>query len=436
MQTKKISQILLLITLTFGILGTVVSHAQEPVTIKFWTHSYPAREELQAQLIADFMAENPDIVVDAYVGPGDDTLYITELLTALAGGVGPDLFNVVGVGVPDLIPSGAVVPVDFASLGYASQQEIEDQYLAGVLDSFKGADGTLYAFPTELGNYALYINKDLFEAAGLDPVADAPKTWEELLEIAPKLTVKDADGNITQRAFDFPYNIPDEFNSTVIVYAAMAYQLGDGIVSAEDMLTPTVNGAGWAKTMDYVRNYAKEFGGPNYPTSFIGFADESVAMVISGSWYKGVATSINPAIADKVVVAPLPRFADAANDSGSYLYGYGMYVSAQASPEVQVASWKLANYLSQFPVDYFQTAELLQPKLSLVEDESVIGGSFSETFIKDMAGSPALPLVPGASEFTAILGRALEGVTLTDDDIQSILDTANDELNSAIQSAQ
>ncbi len=38
-----------------------------PVTIQYWTHEDPARTALEEELIAEFMAQNPNITV--YVPP-------------------------------------------------------------------------------------------------------------------------------------------------------------------------------------------------------------------------------------------------------------------------------------------------------------------------------------------------------------------------------
>ncbi len=48
-------------------------------------------------------------------------------------------------------------------------------------------NGTLYGIPNEIDVYALNYNKKLFEAAG---IAEAPKTWDEFLAAAEKLTDK------------------------------------------------------------------------------------------------------------------------------------------------------------------------------------------------------------------------------------------------------
>lgn len=422
-----------LLSLFVFLIGFSSIQAQVSITIKFWAHDYEPRKAIDDEIITQFQSDNPNIKVEYTIGPGDDSQYVPQLLTALAGGEGPDLFNVLTFLVPDLIPSGAVTPVDWAGMGYASQDELVNSYLPGTLEGMLGEDGTLYAVPTELGNYALFINSDLFEAAGLDPVTDAPKTWEDLMVLAPKLTIKDESGNITQRAFDFSYPIPDEIVSGGITFNAMAYQLG-GTLYNDDRTEATINTEPWLKTYTFIRDYAKEFGGPALTPASIGFYEGNVAMVISGPWYSDLVRGNNEAVADAIITAPLPRWQDGVvNDTGSYLYSYGLFVNSQSAPEVQAAAWKLANALISQPERYFSEALLLQPRMTLVENEEVMDSSFASMFIRDMENSPSLPALKNFGELPPILDRALQRILDEGVDVQESLNIANDEFTALLQ---
>lgn len=403
--------------------------AQENLVIKFWSHDSTPRIPIDNDMIARFEADHPGITVEYTVGPGDDPLYVEQLLTALAGGEGPDCFNVVATRVPDLVPSGAVVPVDYAAMGYATQQDLIDTYIDGTLGTFL-YDDVLFAVPTEVGNYSLFINNDLFEAAGLDPVEDVPTTWEELVELAPKLTVRDSNGNITQRAFDFAYPIPDEIVSGRVTYGGMAYQLG-GTYFNEDFSAGNVNHEGWVKTFEFIRDYANEFGGPALTPSSIGFYEGNVAMVVSGAWYLPYIQEQNPELTGNISAAPLPRFTDAINDTGSMLFAYGIYTSSQATPEAQTACWQLVSYLTSTEAAerYLTDVLTLQPRKDLAENTELMDGNFVSIFLEDMAGDAFLPAVQGGGELPGILSRALERVLLEGMDAQESLNMANDEIN-------
>lgn len=322
---------LLVILIVFAALSTRAVAAQDTITINFKSHDYAPREKIDREIIAQFEKDNPNIKVNYTIGPGDDSQYVPQILTAIAGDAGPDMFNILTFLVPDLISSGAVAPVDSKAMGYASDKALTDLYLPGRLTDFMGSDGKLYALPTEVGNYSLFINTDLFKKAGLDPAKDAPKTWEDLMKIAPKLTVKDASGNITQRAFDFAYPLPNEIVGGGLAYGGMAYQLG-GTYFNKDKTAGAINTPAWVKTYTFVRDYAKQFGGPALEPSSIGFYEGNVAMVISGAWYSDVIRTNNAKLMDSVITSPFPRWTKEdglVNDTGSLMYDYGLFVNSK-----------------------------------------------------------------------------------------------------------
>jgi multiple sugar transport system substrate-binding protein len=433
-QAKRFGVLFGFVVLAVLSLGVFSVAAQDQITIKFLSHDYAPREKIDREIIAQFEKDNPNIKVEYTIGPGDDSQYVPQLLTALGSGEGPDLFNVLTFLVPDLIPSKAVVPVDAVAAGFKSQQDIIDAYVPGVLDSMIGEDGQLYALPTELGNYALFINAKLFKEAGLDPSKDIPKTWEDMMAIAPKLTKKDASGNITQRAFDFAYPIPDEIVSGEITYIGMAHQLG-GELFNKDRTEGTINTEAWVKTYTFVRDYAKEFGGMSYTPATVDFYSGTVAIVISGPWYlPAVIEANNKDMVPDVVTAPFPRWKDGlVNNTGSAMYAYGLHVNVQSSPEVQKAAWMLAGKLTNYPDRYFSEALLLQPRLSLVNNKDLMAGSFASMFIQDMQGNPQLPALKNFGELPGIMQRALQSMLSDGVDPQEALNKANDELTALLK---
>ena len=64
-------------------------------------------------------------------------------------------------------------------------------------------DGKYYAVPKATNTIALYYNKDMFRAHGLDP-DQPPETWDELVETARTLT--DPENNVYGLAFSAKAN--------------------------------------------------------------------------------------------------------------------------------------------------------------------------------------------------------------------------------------
>ncbi len=61
-------------------------------------------------------------------------------------------------------------------------------------------DGRIYGFPTNVGHWAMWINKDMFDRAG-EPYPEGPWKWDEFVKVAQRLTLRDEQGRITQFGF-------------------------------------------------------------------------------------------------------------------------------------------------------------------------------------------------------------------------------------------
>jgi multiple sugar transport system substrate-binding protein len=126
-----------------------------------------------------------------------------DLLEALADLEPPDL---VILSSADLIEAynqqGLVESLD----GWiqASGIDLNDIYPAP-LAQCQGLNGATLCLPWSCDVDALFWNKDLFAAAGLDPERP-PRTMEELVEYASRLTIRDETGELGQVGFipDFP----------------------------------------------------------------------------------------------------------------------------------------------------------------------------------------------------------------------------------------
>lgn len=77
-------------------------------------------------------------------------------------------------------------------------KDIDNHFISMVKDS--QLNGKYYAQPTAVRTLALFWNKDLFKAVGLDPDTP-PATWDEVLTDAQKLTKRDAQGNLQQEGY-------------------------------------------------------------------------------------------------------------------------------------------------------------------------------------------------------------------------------------------
>lgn len=105
----------------------------------------------------------------------------------LAGGSLPDVFTVPFTDAKTLLENGqlADVTAEMDALGYT------DKFNPIILDAVTDAEGNHFGFPRQAYAMGLHYNRDLFEAAGLDPDSP-PTTWDEVREAAK--AISDATG--------------------------------------------------------------------------------------------------------------------------------------------------------------------------------------------------------------------------------------------------
>jgi len=119
-----------------------------------------------------------------------------RIVTATAGGVPPDIFMSGAEDIPVLVEAGWLHPID-AYL--ADWPELEDFYPPALGSSTY--QGKHYGLPIYTSPRPFWYRTDLFEQAGLDP-AQPPATWDELIEVARRLTRTTTDGRVVQQGFD------------------------------------------------------------------------------------------------------------------------------------------------------------------------------------------------------------------------------------------
>ncbi|MCB0060554.1 MAG: extracellular solute-binding protein, partial [Caldilineaceae bacterium] len=341
-------------------------------------------------------------------------------------GQGPDLFAQWNGDIGTFYAEEAIAPVSAESLGLASQQELMDQYVAPE-NTLQGAifDGQLYGIPNEVSIYACYANKALFADAGLDPDADFPTTWEEMKDVAEKLTKRDADGKLVQQGFDF------DWGSSVWMYlewGAMVRQLGGSD------LKPASEEA--QKVMEYWVNWATEWGlgGPAYWTSQTDdFTAGKVAIKCGmGSWAK---STIEDAGID-YIVKPVPIWENAVNQNHFDTYAYFHMVNSHSAPEVQAAAWKLAYFLDSHPIDYMVNTGLLQPKTELAESKEFQDIPYMNIYLDEMSVSMYSPRLANFIEVADALARARDRSVVDGMAIPESLQTAQDEIDKILEDAQ
>ncbi|MCR4657685.1 MAG: extracellular solute-binding protein [Lachnospiraceae bacterium] len=164
-------------------------------TLTFWTHNDEDTWNASYQAMAEgFMSEHPDVEIHIEAFPYDE--YKTKIQTALMSDKGgADIYELWGGWASDFVPTGslAALPDDLA------KQVVSEAYEStyGTLQS----DGKLYGIPQEFNIECggLIVNNNILNEDGLS----VPTTWDELVDNGIKGTVKNDNGEIVIKGFDF-----------------------------------------------------------------------------------------------------------------------------------------------------------------------------------------------------------------------------------------
>lgn len=401
--------------------------AQDVTEVSFWTHTHPPMVELNEDLIAAFVEQNPDIEVAYEIIPNMN--FAEKMLTSVSTGTGPDVINMDDNQMRSIyMPNGLVTPVDPVALGFASMEELEAAYIPG---AFQGAemDGEIYGLPSEFNVTAFIINTEAFEEAGLDPDSP-PTTWEEVGTMGEALVQRDGD-TVTRRGFDFLYLHAGWYHNQ---FGTLLLQTGGRLVS-EDGMTAAVNEpAGVAALQiwyDMVHTYM--VADPNIASReatvpYQDFIDGNVAMSLMNPWGLGLITEESP-VFDKYRVVSLPQVDPASPVNPLYAY----YWSVVEESAVKEDAFKLIGFLASDPGAWLENVEFIQPRAGWDELPQVDTFPFYDVWAAELLNGRFQPVVPNSQEVDAIVMSAIENSILNAVPPQEALDQAAEQINQVLQ---
>jgi multiple sugar transport system substrate-binding protein len=159
--------------------------AAAPKTLSFWQFYAPAKQVgTQSKWFEDCVKgwnATHDVKVELQFVPVQDYIGGSKLQTAFAAGEGPDIF-IISSGDFLRYYNGGVL-VDLTS--YMDDAAKKD-FFPSVMET-RIVDKRIYGIPIDVVPLAMYYSLKAFEEAGLSE-SDIPKTWDQFLEIAHKLT--------------------------------------------------------------------------------------------------------------------------------------------------------------------------------------------------------------------------------------------------------
>ena len=179
--------------------------AEGAVMLTFWHSNAPG--DVQDELVDIFNASQDEIFVVSELQGGYGDL-ATNLLTAHAAGVGPDVTQLGTFEIVEFAKSDVLVDL---SPYLEGENGIDTGGWPGTMLSAGEVEGQIVWLPLNVSVPVLYYNSDALAEAGLP---GPPQTWQEFYDYAHRLTVKDANG-VVQRTGVALWDISWPFLSAV-----------------------------------------------------------------------------------------------------------------------------------------------------------------------------------------------------------------------------
>ncbi|MCO6400525.1 MAG: extracellular solute-binding protein [Verrucomicrobia bacterium] len=221
-------------------------------------------------------------------------------------------------------------------------------------------ESNLYGIPSDTDNRALLYNKDILIRNGYTNEfgeARPPRTWEELEEMAIRMTERDEKGRIKTIGF-----IPNYGNSWLYMYG---WQAGGEFLS-DDGRTITLNDPPIVEALTFMTRIYNKLGGANsvyaFQSSFQGgdldpFVLGKVAMKIDGVWVMSDLAFYGRDLNIGAAPAPMPaRELEKGRQPISWLAGWAYAIPSTAREKK--GAWELIRFLtSQRAMEIMRASE-------------------------------------------------------------------------------
>lgn len=248
--------------------------------------------ELYDDLIAQFNAANPGIVVEQVAVPDAETALRTRCSTNDV----PDILTSYPMSqmYQDMMRAGLLMDLS----GNALLDRVEDEAL-----DLARCDGKDYAIPTVLSIYGIYYNKDLFAEHNIEMPDDL--TYDRFLQILQQLkdagvqpiVFRDKDaGGVRQEADRVGGIINNEITSVF-----------ERVAAGETSLTKEPEIRMLAENMLRIRNFGQaDTMGTGEEQAISDFINGKAAMFINGSWLVTEVLKDNPTLNVEMLPYPNP----------------------------------------------------------------------------------------------------------------------------------
>jgi len=322
LKVRKILMVLAMVSLVF--LNGIVFAEQQKVS--FMTLDVVNFRPMLEQFIAEFEEANPDVDIEP--------IFTAELgqqaVTLIESGDEPDIIFMWSEGLINYIKQKR-----FSEIPENLARKMQDSMYPYVIEPVM-VEGKFYGVPYNFfpGFSMIMYNIDLWEEVGIDPTT--AKSWDEFMQMAQKVTKRDASGRITQVGFSAERN-------SDYYFIAFLLQLG-GKPFNEDGTAAFDNELGRKALQLYADIYHKwQVDDAEFGLTADEFKKGRVASTVMGPWYGAIVAKDTPHI--RFAYFKQPKISEEASLAWPLFEIWTHAVSKKAQNKDGV--WRFLDYLTE-----------------------------------------------------------------------------------------
>jgi multiple sugar transport system substrate-binding protein len=390
MTRRTFSALALLVLAGATLLSSCAPRQEQGVVLKFWAMGREG--EVVTALIPEFERTHPGVRVEVQQLPW--TAAHEKLLTAFAGDVMPDIFQLGNTWVPEFKAIGALQSLDAPVA--ASQLVTPSDYFPGIWDT-NIVDGKLWGVPWYVDTRVMFYRRDMLARAGY---AKPPQTWAEWMKAMNAIKRIVGPDN-------YAILLPsDEFEPLL----ALALQQDEPLLR-DGGRYGNFRSAGFQRSLQlYADMYAQKLAPLNRITNvYHEFGMGYVSFYISGPWNMGEFKRRLPAQQQgrwMTAILPGPSGPAASIAGGSSL------VLAAASKH-QREAWQLIEYLSRTETmaRFHELTGDLPPRRSNWTLPRLANDAYANAFGQQLERVKPAPKVPEWEQIATEMRLVAERVT-------------------------
>lgn len=254
----------------------------EDVTIRFGLWGSDKEISTYTEVAKGSEAAYPGLKLEMQTYPSSADFW-NQLPAQIAAKTAPDIVKLTNEGAFEYIEKGMFAPID----NLIKEANLDLSAYADSAKAIWASNGQQYGIPVSVVPAMFFINKDMWNAAGLK---EYPKNWAEVKEAAKKLTQGDVKG-ICINIMEF------HFTQYALTYGG---GWGNG---------KTINSDANVKALETIVDMYKEGVAISPQEAGFGwdgevFANKKAAMSTGGYWYKGFLSESAPDLNYEVIAMP------------------------------------------------------------------------------------------------------------------------------------